>query len=84
MSVNIPEDHHLMHHIKSSLDPSKTSKSFDLGSRTNQIFAFHSQNFFQTSAMKWCTKPTIYIFSGENQYNTGATKTTNVREKRSM
>lgn len=91
ISKCVPEKHHLTLYIKSPLDPRKTDMSFKLSSLAKCIivhsfilylhlcFISLSSNFIL--AMKCHTKHTIY--SQEKQkYNTGATKATNVIEKK--
>lgn len=91
ISKCVPEKHHLTLYIKSPLDPRKTDMSFKLSSLAKCIIVHSfilylhlcfiplSSNFIL--AMKCHTKHTIY--SQEKQkYNTGATKATNVIEKK--
>jgi len=73
VSKCVPEKHHLTCYIKSSLDPSKTSKLFNLGSLTEQIIYTFIYKFIYTLSSKSVQLNVVpnwlYIFSGENQYN---------------
>lgn len=81
ISVN-PEKHHLTCHFKSSLDSSKTSKSFNLGSLTKQIIVYSFTPYLQN---QWneLSYQTYHTYSHEKKhYNTWTTKATDVIEKR--